>query len=96
MSLWLATIRQATHLQASEGSEKWSDSEMGKVIDGHNAVILVSFLSQNTIATLAELVRTQHKQEYNIFFRLTLPGGYSVRFRIGMLLTARPLETLQG
>ena len=30
---------------------------------------------------------------FNVY---NLPGGYSVRFRTGMLLTARRLETLQG
>ena len=36
---WLATIRQVTvaHIRVSVREEKWSDSETGKVIDGHNA-----------------------------------------------------------
>ena len=31
--------------------EKWSDSETGKMIDGHNVAIFVCFLRQNTITT---------------------------------------------
>ena len=39
------------NIRVSEGDEKWSDSETGKVIDGHNVVIFVYFLRQNAITT---------------------------------------------
>ena len=39
------------NIRVSEGDEKWSDSETGKVIDGHNDAIFVYFLRQNTITT---------------------------------------------
>ena len=41
------------HIWVSEGDKKWSDSDMGKVIDGHNAAGFVYFLRQNAITTRA-------------------------------------------
>ena len=34
-------------IRVSVGDEKWSDSETGKVIDGHNAAVFIYFLRQN-------------------------------------------------
>ena len=47
------------NIRVSEGDENWSDSETGKVIDGHNVVIFVYFLRQNAITT--HETRTQAK-----------------------------------
>ena len=39
------------HIRVSVGEEKWSDSETGKVIDGHNTAVFVFFLCQNALTT---------------------------------------------
>ena len=46
-------LRQSArpHIRVSVGDEKWSDSETGKVIDGHNTTVFVYFLRQNAITT---------------------------------------------
>ena len=39
------------HIRVSAGDEKWSDSEMGKVIDGNDTTVSVYFLHQNAVTT---------------------------------------------
>ena len=39
------------HIRVSVGDEKWSDSETGTVIGGHNTAVFVYFLRQNAITT---------------------------------------------